>query len=376
MRRTLLAGCILATLGLSSFDARAEEEQIQVLSVMSDEAFDEAQALTVALKRAANRAGWELDAGEYSLEVMVASFNCPESPDVACMKKIAKKINSDHFVWGTLSKSGKQLKAHLRLWQEGKNTREAKITYAANLTDPNDDALMKVAEDAVRKLSGAAPGTVVLAVGSIDGQVFVDGEPAGDLVGGHAELQLPAGEHEIRVTAEGYNDAIGTISVLPGLSVELPLSPTKEGAEGGPGDGDGAADSPGDGPSMRQIAGVSAIGLGGVLGATGLFFTLKVNSTNNDPDFQKYKQNFARSSDACDAAEPGNSTENRTIADLCSSASSAQTLQWVFYALGAVGVGAGAYLLLTDPGKEKVGSVRVHPGLGPEGGGVDVRVAF
>ncbi len=385
MRRALVAAAAALVFSLGAGPALGAEGRIQVLSVVSDSAFTEAQALTVALKRAASRAGWELDEGDYSLEVMAASFGCPEPPDDPCLKKIAGRIKSDHFMWGTLEKQGKELVATLRLWQGGKNARETTVRYPSNLTDPSDDALIAVAAKAVTNLSGSAPGTVVIVAGKLDGEVFVDGELVGKLAAGRAELELPAGKHEILVKTEGYRDAQGSVTVIAGMSVELPLDPAKPTAAGegsAASDGGGAPDSSG-GTNVRRIAAYSALGLGGAFAVGGVVSMLKVNSINNDKSFDDYRRGFSSNRDVCKEAEKGTPSPRAgaasasEAADFCSSASTATTLQFVFFGLAALAGGAGTYLLLTEPKQEAAARhVNVLAGVGPDGGEMRVRVAF
>ena len=111
MRRTLTALTLAAaTVAAAPAHAEASDSQrVQVLAVMSDDGFQQAQALTIALKRAVTRAeGWSLGKGDFSLEVMVAALNCPSPPDSSCQKKIGKKVGTDRYVWGTVKLEGKE----------------------------------------------------------------------------------------------------------------------------------------------------------------------------------------------------------------------------------------------------------------------------
>ena len=173
MRRALPAVLLALGLLLTAFSVSAQSKSsVQVLAIGSDDAFEQAQALTIALKRAITRTeGWSLLKGDYSLEVMTAALGCPIPPDAGCQKKIGTKVGSNRYIWGTLAKSGKKdVVAVLRLWENGEQKKDAHIKYAANLTDPSDDSLMAIASDAFAKLTGEATGVVVVTAGSVGSQ--------------------------------------------------------------------------------------------------------------------------------------------------------------------------------------------------------------
>jgi hypothetical protein len=111
---------------------------------------------------------------------------------------------------------------------------------------------------------------------------------------------------------------------------------------------------------------------------------LKVSSINGDDGFTKYRDGVPKGEDACSAADnnqqvPG-AASAADVRDYCASGSKFQTLQWVFFGLSAVSIGAGSYLLATEqPSDEQPPSaarLQIVPSAGRDGGGVDVRLVF
>lgn len=379
MRRSWSA--LLFVLGILLLAPQAAADQkstVQVLALLSDKGFEQAQALTIALKRAVTRTeGWSLAKGDFSLEVMSAALNCPSPPDDPCLKKVQVKVNAKRFVWGTVDIEGKEAVAHLRLWEDGQNKRETTVRYAANLTDASDDTLLKIAENAFAQLTGAAQGVLVVVAGNVNGDVYVDGQKMGTLTDGRTELTVPSGQHQIRVVAEGFNDAVGSIEVRPGSSAEITLNPTpKDGAGGGPVD-TGPSDGGGK-TSTQKIIGYAGLGVGGAIALVGGYFWIKTATNSGDDAFDEFKKSeVGKGQDACDVAEQKG---RQDIVDFCESHGTQRTLAWVLTPIGVAIAGVGAYFLLTDDSDSREGpqAGRVQPliGVGPQGGEVHLHVTF
>jgi hypothetical protein len=63
--------------------------------------------------------------------------------------------------------------------------------------------------------------------------------------------------------------------------------------------------------------------------------------------------------------------------DFCSSATTFQTLQYIFFGLGAVSAGAGIYLLASDKSvPPSTVRLRVSPSIGRSGGRLDLSLSF
>src|SRR5688500_13647972 len=95
--RAFCAVAVAVVVGLFSVEARAEDGElpIAVLTVQTLDAFEQADALTTALKRAVEDApGWSAAKTEkdYALQVLVLSLGCTDPPDAACEERIAQEI--------------------------------------------------------------------------------------------------------------------------------------------------------------------------------------------------------------------------------------------------------------------------------------------
>src|ERR1700722_16545556 len=185
----LFAGALASS---ATFEHRAfaaepgpETLPINVITIQSEGADDQAEALTRALRTAVrNMPGGSLGAGAYSLEVITRSLKCAEPPDANCQARIADQIKADRYVWGTLKKKGNNVVGEVHLWVRGKGTTNFALDYAANVTDANDDALRRIAADAIGQVTGGPPkGSVHVHTGGVAAQVFIDGQPLGAMKG-------------------------------------------------------------------------------------------------------------------------------------------------------------------------------------------------
>ncbi len=358
---------------------------VQVLTMASEDSYEQAQALTIALKRAVTRTeGWTLAKGDFSLEVMTAALGCSIPPDGACQKKIAGKLNTSRYVWGTVAKSGKkEVVAVLRLYEDGEQKKDTEIKYASNLTDPSDDTLLNIAYDAFQKLTGSAQGVLVVTAGNVTGEVFVDGESAGQIIDGRTELTLPSGEHKVSVKADGFSEAVGSVSVRPGQSVEVTLNPVPLGSGGGGGT-EPTKDKGGSG--LKKTLGYVALGTGAVLAIGGGYFWFKSSQDNNADvikDYSKGKLAVKPASDDVNVCDSARAQNFSPVVSKCDDNKKHKTLAFALGISGLVVGGVGAYLVFIDgKSSEKAAKAskarRVRPlvGVGPEGGHVLVDVTF
>lgn len=348
---------------------------IHVVRVKTEESDTQADALTTALRaEVRDLNGWSLGEGDSSLEVLVLALRCPWPPDAACEMRIADEIKADRYIWGTIDEKDGKAVGTLHLWQRDQGQTKVDLSYAANLTEPNDETLRGVVRDALATLTGGAPkGSVEIKAGDVNGQIFVDGKPSGAIRDGKATIFVPAGSHRIEVRAPGYASVSGDVAVRPSGSVSLSLHPVP------------AEDEDSGTPmNYRRIGAYSALVAGGALAVGGVYSSLQVNSVDKDSSMDAYRAGV--DGDICDAADAGKVVSGApapsTIADDCSKAGKFEILQWVFYGLSAVSVGAGTYLLATEEPEEAgdtappSGRLQILPSVGHNGGGVDVRLVF
>jgi hypothetical protein len=100
----------------------------------------------------------------------------------------------------------------------------------------------------------------------------------------------------------------------------------------------------------------------------------------------RYREGLTTRQSACMEAKrgtvvPGAASPARVM-DMCDQSQAFEALQYVFYGLGAVSMGAGLVMLLSpsgnDQAKERAGSARIEPhvALEPGGGRVELSLSF
>jgi hypothetical protein len=342
----LLAGGVLLGATIARADSPGPNVlPLQVIAIQSDDADDQADALTAALRsRVRALHGFSLADGDYALEVLTLGLKCGEIPDEPCQAKIGQHIHADRYIWGTLkrSKTSRQVTADLHFWSRGRPPIRSQVIYSDNLTTPGDEVLKRLADDMLAKLIGTKSGaTPAPAAGSAPGP-----SPPPAL-------------------------AAGTLA-LPSRSA----SPSASSAD------EPIAERGGDG---RRTAGWAGVGLGGVLIAAGFYSVVRVHDIDTNERFDLYRQGFPAGDDICDKARAGQSSKivgaatPTEMQDFCSEATTFQMLQYVFFGLGAVSAGAGVYILATDKGAPPPAAQSrwsLAPSVSRSGGRLQFRVAF
>jgi hypothetical protein len=386
MRLLYLALVLTLAFVLVPSSALAESKQIQVLTVMSPEAFDNANALTVALKRVISRAeGWSLAPGDYSLEVLLAGFNCDEQPDNECLQKIAGSIESSRFIWGTMDVVDDQVRTELHLWSEGRNVGQASLRYSRNLTDPSDDTLISMAEDAFHELLGESEGRLIVIAGDATGDVYVNGELSGRIEDGTAKLMVQAGELEVVVKAPGYLDGRSKTTLRPGdktkLVLELVRDPdyvepkAKKSREHRKATEPARDRKQRKSVSTQKAVGLGAVGAGVIVAGVGGGYWISSYGQRNDDAYEDYRSTVDQDADPCEQAKVD---QREDIIDHCEANRTTRTMARILTPAGGVVAVAGLVLVLTDkPANERV-QRRIRPSVavGPRGGRMDLTVHF
>jgi hypothetical protein len=319
-----------------------------VLGIDSDDAEDQADALTGALRsRVRSAPGWSLQETQHALGMLTAALRCPSKPDAACLQRIADQLHTDRFVWGVMSKApGSQVTAEIHLWARGKPDSSAKETYSDNLRDQNDETLRKIAARILDKIAGTVTtGTVTVHAGDADGVVWINGQKSRALEHGTATIDLAAGRYDVEVRAEGFTTAKQeSVTVVAGQDTSVPLklvpvaAPSAEPASSG-----GNID-------IRRVAGWSLIGVGVVAGIVAGVEGVEFLSAKND--LNSARQGVSSNvTDICASSVAFNSAAVNAC-NKYNAAASDRTVGTIFAAVGVVSVGIGAILLLTEPKKE------------------------
>jgi hypothetical protein len=367
--RAPFALAALAALAAGSSTALAAEPgpdtlPINVITIQTSDADEQAEALTKALRAAVRTMpGWSLGEGDYSLEVLTLSLKCSEPPDANCQSRIADQIKSDRYVWGTLKKKGNSVVGEVHLWVRGKGTSNWPLEYSSNLTEAYDDALKRIANEALTQVTGGPPkGGVHVRAGNVSGQVFIDQQPVGALKGGEGSFMVPSGSHKVTVKAVGFADAESPVVVKPTgapAEVNLALVPIAENAS----------------INWRRVGGIGALGLGVVAAVVGFVSVGEVAQAQSAIDLVRKGQGNAKPSsfDWCSDANTMPGAPGGNLASACSKGKTFQTMQIAFFPIAAVAGGAGIYLIATSAkSAPRTAGLSVNPQLGPGAGKLDL----
>jgi len=384
-RLALAALCFTLGLALSPRVARAEAPNaratpVHVLGIDSDDAEDQADALTLALRsRVRTAPGWSLQETQHTLGMLTAALRCPSRPDAQCLGRIGDQLHTDRFVWGVLAKSaGNQVTADIHLWARGKPDSAVKETYSDNLKDGNDETLRKIAQRIVDRLAGSVSvGTVTVHAGDVDGQVWINGQRKTALQRGSATVELAPGTYVVEVRSSGYLPAQQAgVTVAPGqdTSVALKLAAAPQA------DTEVQA-SAGKPTNVRRIVAWTLMGVGAVGLAVGGLEGVRFLSIKGDLDTDRNEIDKSIT-DVCAV----DASTNPTAGDACSKlndAKSARTIGLLSASAGAVAVAVGFVLLVTDHPKEtgtgdapQTASLRVLPTLSPHEAGMNLGLTF
>lgn len=381
MARFLPLGLLLAVVTCVLLPSRARAEAagpqatpLVVLDIDSEDAEDQAEALTASLRsRVRSAARWSLvepstTGGTQALGTLIVALKCTSKPDAACLQRIADQLHADHFIWGQLARSaGSQVTVELHLWTRGKPDAGLKESYTDNLKDPSDENLRKLTAKLFAKLTGTnATGSLVVHAGTESGTIVINGVPQGKLEGGNARLEIAAGTHLVEVRIAGFTAPARQVVLDAGSEAELTFVLTAAKSE---------PNTPPPAPfPVRKVVGFSAVGVGAALLAVGGIEGLRFLSERSDLDDARAKTPTTIQNLCDDSITPTTEAGCRAY----NSAKKARTLAIVFSAIGGVVAGAGLVVLLTDPGPPKptAGKVQVSPHFGPAEGGVDLSVRF
>lgn len=379
MRTKLLLGTLASaaamTLSANAFAGSGPDTlPIHVLTVLPDQADDQAEGLTKALRSAVRGAdGWSLAESDYSLEVLALQLQCKEPPDAQCAGKIADQIKADRVIWATLKVEKGQAKGEVHLWTRGSGDNAHKVEYTANLVSGEDETLVGIAKAALKDLTGGPPrGTVKLKVPGVTGQVFLDGAALGPISNGEATFQIPAGSHKLVVKAAGYGDGEIAVDVKPLASSEVSLTLAKKSEVK---------------VDWQLILGATSLGVAAVGAGLGFAGLGMVADANGSADFKEAKTRpevlSTGETDLCKLIQSGTlQTQNppfKGALSACNQGSTGEILQVVGFPMAGVFGGLGVALLATRGGggsKAKTGLPSVLPVVGPGFVGSSMKLTF
>lgn len=332
--------------------------ELEVLAFSSNDAVDEAAALTDAFKHAIISAPGVTDHGKsHALEAVALTAGCDDPMAAGCAPKIATEIKYDKFIYGTVKKTPpNKITATLTYYNAGQVKTVAK-TYDAGpvAKDGTSPELKKIALDALYSLMGGAPkGKVDVTVSgpaaNADGELFENNQSIGTVTAGKGSVDLPSGPHTLELRVKGYASTTGTVEVTPS-GAALQLAPVRL--------------EPSKPIDWQLYGGIAAVGVGLVFMGLGVSSSLGVKDAQNDDTFTNYRRRWpASEGDTCARAREGKESPTNdpslpkiasTVVGICDDAASKQRSQFIFYGLGAVFVAGGAVLIATDKGPAKEG---------------------
>ncbi len=372
---------VAAFLFFASTGARAQvqpwtQPPLYVLAIGTEDADDEAEGLTNALRaHIRSMRGWSLGETAQSFETLAIALRCPKIPDWACLQRIGDQLRAEHYIWGTLARGQRgQVSVELHMWRRGDTALIANAAYSDVLSDSNDPRLRAIAKILLEKLTETqTTGVVLIAAGTLEGDVIVDGVARGSLKDGRARVVVSEGTHTFELRGPGVYAAPRRLTVAGGTDLRVDFAPA-------PASDLPAAQEHHERVSyVRPILAYSAI----VLGASAL-----VVAGIEGLDWQKDKSANAqdRSSVPSSVRDVCEGSVSPAAEDACEKSRDAKmvsTLGWVFATAGVALAGAGAWLLATPPRSTEPGaaaralpSIELMPKLDAHLRSLDVRVRF
>jgi hypothetical protein len=410
-----LSVVLMALMSVLARTARAEPPNqkampVYVLSVLTEDADDQADALTQALRARVRQApGLSLLETQQSLETLTIALRCPPHPDAPCLQRIGDQLHADHYLWGSLAKKrGGQVEIEAHFWSRGRPQLDATESYSDNLKDPGDEALKAVATKLVSELTGSpsgggsssgsggggggktpstGPGTLVVHAGSEGGTVSVDGVEKGTLEEGTARIELPEGSHTVTVHVPGFKAPSLTTTIKAGgeqeVSFALAAGSESSGQSSSPEEPGASKPFP-----VRKVVGWSLVVAGGLGAGAAIYGLVSWVGDKNDSD--KQRANIpANVGDACNVGGPNPPPYMASATAACNDSKDAQTnstIAWVGGLVALAAGGVGTFLLLTDhegdsPSARRAPApamrvVALTPTIGPHQGGLHLKVEF
>lgn len=379
------------------------ETSVIVLGIRSVEGDDDfARNLTGALRHAAEQVpGLQVVDRDVSLAQITLVVGC-DDPDAACMQQVAAQLGVQRVVYGTARRTaaGENYNYAIALFSFSAATNEIDQQLTATISRARSDIddMRTPARNWMSVLAGLPQVGSVTVTSNIEGaHVLVDGAELGVVAHGtYVAGELTAGGHLVEVQAEGHTGFRQRVTVTIGETVPLTANLVVGEGIGGP-DAPPVEQHPGSSLKLGFWFGVGAAALGaGFIGLTAYAWS-QLDAINSDPAWLAYRDAAAAPgepggvSDICVPAGQGLSLgtpvgTTAQVQSLCSTASTWEPLQYVFFTLGIVGLGAGAVLIAMNVGghddaepdatSPTAGTVSLRPVFGLHQGGLEARLTF
>jgi hypothetical protein len=369
----IAAWLCFAALGWASI-ARAESSVV-VLGVRSLDGEDElAKDVSSALREGMKRVpAYRVSEREVSLAQMSLAHSC-EEPDARCMADIARTLEVDRLIYGTITRAGAEFSVSLFNFDAISGQIESSLTEVLPAREIESVAVGPRMVALAKRLGGLnAVGSIRVLGNAASARVLIDNQEVGALSeqGELVVSSVPAGSHTVAIenvsgraqqSVELEDGQIATVRIALALTVDdhgrtAPMESYSESAQ---------ADGPP--PNWRKIAGYSAVGVAGVFAAATIYSWVRLGNIGDERAMTAYREKFPGpgsangTNDVCKQANARALETSQMMAsdygslvklegaarDLCGEADSLETLQYVFLGAALVAGGVGAYLLLSD----------------------------
>jgi hypothetical protein len=384
MRRSAYVLALVTLSAGFASSAFAEDVSTVVLGLRSAEGDDDlANSMTDALRTMArNVSGWKVVERAVSMSQMSLAHGCDDI-DAPCLSEIAKGLQADRLLFGTLRRVGPKGKFDFEVSVSIFNAGTRTIGKTETAVIPRADArtkkaLVSYAEPLVAKLSAADAGSGVLSlqVNVASAEVKLDGQVVGQTRDKHLQLEgMKEGDHRLEVTALGHLTHNQQILVASGQRTEIKvnLEPVPEPEVVAAPALAVATEEPVEEVSSGSLSwlGYTLIGVGAASFAGWGVSMYMVDSTNKNPAFVEYKSAFPESADdVCDLADNGDTaggtvsaSELAEVQSLCSRGRTFNMLQWVFLGAGVLTASVGTFILVSESGGEEHAQAKKRPTL-------------
>jgi hypothetical protein len=340
IRIGILAVCTMGVL-LATGTLRAQEHApvpIQILALTTDDADDQADALTEALRaRVDAMSTWSLQQSTQSFETLSIALRCPKRPDSPCLQRIGDQIHTDHYLWGTMARARGDVIAQVNMWNRGEAGAQTSVTFQDNLLDPENPKLRAIA---MHLLDTLLPPATAEPTPIVHGQALRSVGP------------MPAAQEAPAAQTTGTTSAAAAATPPTEPTVNNPPS------------------------RLPKVLGYAGIATGAVLLVAGGLETAKWVSDKSDADRQR-SMVPANVSDVC--AAPGYAAA-ATACQASTRETNDAVFAWVFTVAGVTLAGTGIWLLVATAGGEKSQVSRlpfeIVPTIGVNARSLDLRLRF
>ncbi len=357
------------------------DSSVVVLGVRSLDGDDDlARQVSRALRDGAKTVPtWKISDRDVSLAQMSLAHGC-EEPDARCMADIARTLEVDRLIYGTMSRNDSQMDVALFNFDAVTGQVETSITEKVPSDALVGVALKGTAAALAKRLAGIEPtGALRVRSDAPGARVLLDNKDIG-MLDARGELLLAGiavGTHNLRVekAADKASQSIEireaeTTTAQPKLA-GAGLVAGSEPAPGPKEESKASAPTRHNPANLRRILGWSAVGVAGALLVGTAYTWVRIDRINDSGDLANYRDRFSKSSNVCDEAHAGTlqKTNNKykpledSAANLCDEADTLEILQYVFLGGALAAGGVGAYLLLTDKPAGAKHSLLLQPHL-------------